>query len=170
MAADTGTSAAAAAVCQIDEAYEFDAPKFFDFINEETEEAVRAAEAWFEASVSHAPSRKRLLLTDRRRSPSARPDPPSYRGSLTSFSRVPTHSVWFEDPRVEGRGQGHLPLRLRQRRGGGHEGEGPNRSRYVLLPVLNSSSSHPTISAFSIVQKDAVEEAGIAGNAGDVDG
>jgi hypothetical protein len=55
-------------------------------------------------------------------------DPPSHRGSLTSFSRVPpTHSVWFEDPRVEGRGQGHLPLRLRQRRGGGHEGEGPNR-------------------------------------------
>ncbi|KAK3125092.1 hypothetical protein QOZ80_7BG0599870 [Eleusine coracana subsp. coracana] len=52
MAPDTGTAAA----CQIDAAYEFDAPRFFDFINEETEEAVRAAEAWFEASASHAPS------------------------------------------------------------------------------------------------------------------
>ncbi|TKW34905.1 hypothetical protein SEVIR_2G337200v4 [Setaria viridis] len=53
MAPDTGTVAAAAA---IDEAYEFSAPRFFDFINEETEEAVRAAESWFEAAQSHAPS------------------------------------------------------------------------------------------------------------------
>ncbi|GJN13123.1 hypothetical protein PR202_ga31459 [Eleusine coracana subsp. coracana] len=52
MAPDTGTAAA----CQLDPAYEFDAPRFFDFINEEKEEAVRAAEAWFEASASHAPS------------------------------------------------------------------------------------------------------------------
>ena len=51
MAPDTGTAAA------IDEAYEFSAPRFFDFINEETEEAVRAAESWFEAARSHAPSR-----------------------------------------------------------------------------------------------------------------
>jgi targeting protein for Xklp2 len=68
MAPDTGTVEAA---CQIDAAYEFDAPKFFDFINEETEEVVRAAEAWFQASVSYAPSRKRLLLTDRPRPPSS---------------------------------------------------------------------------------------------------
>ncbi|CAN6199123.1 unnamed protein product [Urochloa humidicola] len=54
MAPDAGTEAAAAAA--IDEAYEFSAPRFFDFINEETEEAVRAAEAWFEAARSHAPS------------------------------------------------------------------------------------------------------------------
>ncbi|CAN6211729.1 unnamed protein product [Urochloa humidicola] len=53
MAPDAGTVVAAAA---IDEAYEFSAPRFFDFINEETEEAVRAAEAWFEAARSHAPS------------------------------------------------------------------------------------------------------------------
>ncbi|PAN14095.1 hypothetical protein PAHAL_2G383800 [Panicum hallii] len=51
MAPDAGTTAAA-----IDEAYEFSAPRFFDFINEETEEAVRAAESWFEAARSHAPS------------------------------------------------------------------------------------------------------------------
>ncbi|RLN34633.1 protein TPX2 isoform X1 [Panicum miliaceum] len=51
MALDTGTTAAA-----IDEAYEFSAPSFFDFVNEETEEAVRAAESWFEAARSHAPS------------------------------------------------------------------------------------------------------------------
>ncbi|KAL6657984.1 hypothetical protein ACP70R_005764 [Stipagrostis hirtigluma subsp. patula] len=54
MAPDTGTAAAAATA--IDEAYEFSAPRFFDFINEETEEAVRAAESWFEAACSHAPS------------------------------------------------------------------------------------------------------------------
>jgi targeting protein for Xklp2 len=54
MALDTGTVAAAAG---IDEAYEFSAPRFFDFITEETEEAVRAAESWFEAARSHAPSR-----------------------------------------------------------------------------------------------------------------
>ncbi|CAN6168217.1 unnamed protein product [Urochloa humidicola] len=53
MAPDAGMVAAAA---PIDEAYEFSAPRFFDFINEETEEAVRAAEAWFEAACSHAPS------------------------------------------------------------------------------------------------------------------
>lgn len=53
MVLDTGTAAAAG----IDEAYEFSAPRFFDFITEETEEAVRAAESWFEAARSHAPSR-----------------------------------------------------------------------------------------------------------------
>ncbi|XP_066397779.1 protein TPX2-like isoform X2 [Miscanthus floridulus] len=53
MALDTGTAAAAAG---IDEAYEFSAPRFFDFITEETEEGVRAAESWFEAARSHAPS------------------------------------------------------------------------------------------------------------------
>ncbi|KAF8669525.1 hypothetical protein HU200_051328 [Digitaria exilis] len=51
MAPDAGTAAAA-----IDEAYEFSAPRFFDFINEETEEAIRAAESWFEAALSYAPS------------------------------------------------------------------------------------------------------------------
>ncbi|WVZ66041.1 hypothetical protein U9M48_015318 [Paspalum notatum var. saurae] len=52
MAPDTGAAAAAA----IDEAYEFSAPKFFDFCSDETEEAIRAAESWFEAALSYAPS------------------------------------------------------------------------------------------------------------------
>ncbi|XP_062186816.1 protein TPX2-like isoform X2 [Phragmites australis] len=55
MASDT-VAAAAAVAMGIDEAYEFSAPRFFDFINEETEGAVRAAEGWFEAGCSHAPS------------------------------------------------------------------------------------------------------------------
>ncbi|XP_068654038.1 protein TPX2-like isoform X2 [Aristolochia californica] len=41
---------------QIDEAYEFSAPKFFDFINGETEEEMRTAELWFERDHSYAPS------------------------------------------------------------------------------------------------------------------
>uniref|UniRef100_A0A0D9WZ96 TPX2 C-terminal domain-containing protein n=1 Tax=Leersia perrieri TaxID=77586 RepID=A0A0D9WZ96_9ORYZ len=41
---------------QVDEVYEFCAPKFFDFVNDETEEEISAAERWFEASASHAPS------------------------------------------------------------------------------------------------------------------
>ncbi|KAJ1291031.1 hypothetical protein BS78_02G288300 [Paspalum vaginatum] len=55
MAPDTGAGAVAAAAA-IDEAYEFSAPKFFDFTNDETEEAIRAAESWFEAALSYAPS------------------------------------------------------------------------------------------------------------------
>ncbi|XP_019701679.1 protein TPX2 [Elaeis guineensis] len=45
-----------AGVLQIDEAYEFCAPRFFDFINEETDEEIRKAERWFETSLSYAPS------------------------------------------------------------------------------------------------------------------
>ncbi|XP_042463272.1 protein TPX2-like isoform X2 [Zingiber officinale] len=41
---------------QIDETYEFSAPRFFDFINDETEEDMRKAELWFETSLSYAPS------------------------------------------------------------------------------------------------------------------
>ncbi|CAM0905987.1 unnamed protein product [Alopecurus aequalis] len=41
---------------QVDEAYEYRAPKYFDFVAEETEDQVRAAERWFEAGASHAPS------------------------------------------------------------------------------------------------------------------
>ncbi|CAL5083151.1 unnamed protein product [Urochloa decumbens] len=63
MAPDAGTVVAAAT---IDEAYEFSAPRFFDFINEETEEAVRAAEAWFEASRSYAPSPFNLRIKESR--------------------------------------------------------------------------------------------------------
>ncbi|XP_042011043.1 protein TPX2-like [Salvia splendens] len=40
----------------IDEAYEFSAPRFHDFLAEETPEEVRRAELWFESSLAHAPS------------------------------------------------------------------------------------------------------------------
>lgn len=42
---------------RIDEAYEFCAPRYFDFMNEETEEDIRRAERWFETSLSYPPSR-----------------------------------------------------------------------------------------------------------------
>ncbi|KAL5972532.1 hypothetical protein ACLOJK_039336 [Asimina triloba] len=41
---------------QIDEAYEFSAPHFFDFMKEETQEEMKMAEQWFETAFSHAPS------------------------------------------------------------------------------------------------------------------
>ncbi|KAJ4783095.1 TPX2 (targeting protein for Xklp2) protein family [Rhynchospora pubera] len=41
---------------QIDETYEFSAPRFFDFTKEETQDEIRRAEIWFEISHSHAPS------------------------------------------------------------------------------------------------------------------
>ncbi|KAG8080446.1 hypothetical protein GUJ93_ZPchr0007g6046 [Zizania palustris] len=63
MAPDANPEAEAAAApappqvqVQVDVAYEFCAPKYFDFVNDETEEEVRAAERWFEAAASHAPS------------------------------------------------------------------------------------------------------------------
>ncbi|XP_044965658.1 protein TPX2 isoform X1 [Hordeum vulgare subsp. vulgare] len=61
MAAETkpssGTEEAAAAVqFQVDEAYEYRAPKYFDFVVDETEDDIRAAERWFQAGASHAPS------------------------------------------------------------------------------------------------------------------
>lgn len=40
-----------------DEAYEFSAPRFFDFIEGETEEEMRKAELWFDTALSYAPSR-----------------------------------------------------------------------------------------------------------------
>ncbi|CAN4104991.1 unnamed protein product [Withania somnifera] len=40
----------------IDEVYEFSAPRFYDFINGETEEDMRKAERWFEITNSYAPS------------------------------------------------------------------------------------------------------------------
>ncbi|XP_074579240.1 protein TPX2 [Curcuma longa] len=41
---------------QVDEVYEYRAPRFFDFSNEESEEDVRRAELWFETSLSYDPS------------------------------------------------------------------------------------------------------------------
>ncbi|CBI21881.3 hypothetical protein VitviT2T_017662 [Vitis vinifera] len=40
----------------IDQTYEFSAPKFFDFINGESEAETRNAELWFDTAISHAPS------------------------------------------------------------------------------------------------------------------
>ncbi|KAJ8556147.1 hypothetical protein K7X08_022905 [Anisodus acutangulus] len=40
----------------MDEDYEFSAPRFYDFINGETEEDMRNAEIWFENTISYAPS------------------------------------------------------------------------------------------------------------------
>lgn len=89
MALDTGTVAAAAG---IDEAYEFSAPRFFDFITEETEDDVRAAESWFEAARSHAPSRtypraaEAFFLVDR---------PPSFPPSSASASALISLAEFF---------------------------------------------------------------------------
>lgn len=41
---------------EIDEAYEFDAPQFFDFEHEETEEDIQNVEKWFE--VEHYSSKE----------------------------------------------------------------------------------------------------------------
>ncbi|KAA8524340.1 hypothetical protein F0562_010763 [Nyssa sinensis] len=43
-------------IFMIDDAYEFSAPRFFDFINGESEEDMCKAELWFETSLSYAPS------------------------------------------------------------------------------------------------------------------
>ncbi|XP_059659824.1 protein TPX2 [Cornus florida] len=40
----------------IDETYEFSAPRFFDFIDGESEEDMRKAELWFDTALSYAPS------------------------------------------------------------------------------------------------------------------
>jgi targeting protein for Xklp2 len=58
-------AAAVAAQFQVDEAYEYRAPKYFDFVADETEDQVRAAERWFEAGSSHAPSRTHSLSSPR---------------------------------------------------------------------------------------------------------
>ncbi|KMT02410.1 hypothetical protein BVRB_9g205210 isoform B [Beta vulgaris subsp. vulgaris] len=40
----------------IDETYEFCAPRFYDFINGESDNDIRNAELWFDTALSHAPS------------------------------------------------------------------------------------------------------------------
>lgn len=44
----------------VDENYEFSAPKFFDLLNNETDEEIREAELWFKNGKSDDPSRKHL--------------------------------------------------------------------------------------------------------------
>ncbi|KAI6697328.1 hypothetical protein NL676_017447 [Syzygium grande] len=56
VAEDPSGGAAAMAMTTIDEAYEFSAPRFFDFIDGETEEDRRKAELWFESALSYGPS------------------------------------------------------------------------------------------------------------------
>lgn len=55
--ADVEDPITATSVCTIDEAYEFSAPKFYNFMVGETEAEVREAEMWFESKCSYAPSR-----------------------------------------------------------------------------------------------------------------
>ncbi|KAF7144706.1 hypothetical protein RHSIM_Rhsim04G0070200 [Rhododendron simsii] len=43
-------------ICITDDAYEFSAPRFFDFISKETENDKRRSEIWFDSSISYAPS------------------------------------------------------------------------------------------------------------------
>lgn len=47
----------------IDETYEFSAPRFFDFVNGESEEDKCQAELWFDTALTYAPSRMFLSLT-----------------------------------------------------------------------------------------------------------
>ncbi|KAI5652483.1 hypothetical protein M9H77_29670 [Catharanthus roseus] len=54
--ADVEDPITATSVCTIDEAYEFSAPKFYNFMVGETEAEVREAEMWFESKCSYAPS------------------------------------------------------------------------------------------------------------------
>lgn len=41
----------------IDNVYEFSAPRFYDFVNGESDKDRRRAELWFDTSLAHAPSR-----------------------------------------------------------------------------------------------------------------
>ncbi|GMY10150.1 protein TPX2-like isoform X3 [Fagus crenata] len=50
------TTRMTAMMMMIDEAYEFSAPRFYDFIKGETEDDVRKAELWFDSALSYAPS------------------------------------------------------------------------------------------------------------------
>jgi targeting protein for Xklp2 len=47
----------------VDEAYEFSAPKFYDFVKGESDEDSRNAELWFDVTASYAPSRMPLSLS-----------------------------------------------------------------------------------------------------------
>lgn len=49
------------AATMIDDAYEFSAPRFFDFIEGESEEDKRRAELWFDSALTYAPSREFLF-------------------------------------------------------------------------------------------------------------
>ncbi|XP_074276097.1 protein TPX2 isoform X2 [Silene latifolia] len=54
---DSSTSAV-----MIDEIYEFSAPRFYDFVNGETDEDARIAQLWFDTALSYAPSPSMLRI------------------------------------------------------------------------------------------------------------
>lgn len=54
-----------AATAIVDQTYEFLAPRWFDFVNGETEDEARRAELWFASALSCAPSREYLRLIAR---------------------------------------------------------------------------------------------------------
>ncbi|CAA7035164.1 unnamed protein product [Microthlaspi erraticum] len=56
MEAITEESTGSAVTTMIDQTYEFLAPRWFDFINGETEDEARRAELWFQSALSCAPS------------------------------------------------------------------------------------------------------------------
>ncbi|KAF2555601.1 hypothetical protein F2Q68_00012807 [Brassica cretica] len=56
---------ASAATAIVDQTYEFLAPRWFDFVNGETEDEARRAELWFASALSCAPSREHLRLIAR---------------------------------------------------------------------------------------------------------
>ncbi|GMN53839.1 hypothetical protein TIFTF001_022969 [Ficus carica] len=55
-AAEEPKSGEVTAATMIDDAYEFSAPRFFDFIKGESEEDSRRAELWFDSALTYAPS------------------------------------------------------------------------------------------------------------------
>ncbi|XP_021827187.1 protein TPX2 isoform X2 [Prunus avium] len=55
-AAATATAMATMTTKMIDETYEFSAPRFYDFIKDESDDDKRQAELWFDAALPYAPS------------------------------------------------------------------------------------------------------------------
>ncbi|ONI17147.1 hypothetical protein PRUPE_3G140300 [Prunus persica] len=55
-AAATATATATMTTKMIDETYEFSAPRFYDFIKDESDDDKRQAERWFDAALPYAPS------------------------------------------------------------------------------------------------------------------
>ncbi|KAJ0826971.1 hypothetical protein HanRHA438_Chr17g0820381 [Helianthus annuus] len=79
----------------IDVDYEFSAPKFFDFIEGETEEEMRQAQLWFDTALTHAPSLIKALICTR----SKRQQEPVQLDSLCDFTQTETsHNVPSEAP------------------------------------------------------------------------
>lgn len=61
-AAAAATATATMTTKMIDETYEFSAPRFYDFIKDESDDDKRQAELWFDAALPYAPSRTSSLI------------------------------------------------------------------------------------------------------------